>query len=249
MSYKNIVHFLLPILLVSHAIAGDAAEGCNLQLEKFVALTFDDGPSPETTPAIMKILKQFDAKATFFVTGKNAQRFKSQMVDVHKAGHELANHSYSHPVLTRVSNERVRSELDVTSKIIAETTGETPIWFRPPYGSINNKIRGIASDLGMKTIIWTEDPRDWSRTATAGSIERVVMATLHSGSVVLMHDNHQATIDALPSMMKRMQHLGYKFVTVSELKSQEEQFLAQKSAVCRLPNKAHAPVHAAPQSR
>ena len=231
---------LLPFFCVSVYAEDGAPTQCALPQEKLVALTFDDGPSPKTTPEILKILNQYNAKATFFVVGKNAQRFKSLMMEIHQAGHELGNHTYSHPILTKVSRDRVHGELEVTNKIIAESSGAAPTLFRPPYGSINQRVRDIASELGMETIMWTEDTKDWSRNATPVSIENKVMLTLHNGSVVLMHDNHKATIEALPVILKKMQDQGYKFVTIHELKTEQAAYASNKASVCRMAKSAIA---------
>lgn len=205
---------------------------CPLEDEKLVAMTFDDGPSPRTTIKILEILKEHDAKATFFVVGQNALKNQSLMQEIVKQGHEVGNHSFSHVQLTRVSIGRVKNEIASTSKIIHESTGSAPVWFRPPYGSINKKIENVAEELGLKTILWTDDPRDWSRKATAVSIENKVMGNLKSGSVVLLHDNHSATIEALPVMLKKIKERGYKLVTVNELKLDEQKIIYAKSNVC-----------------
>ncbi len=211
---------------------------CLEKIDKIVALTFDDGPSPKTTPQILSILKQYGAKATFFVVGENAEKQTSLMQDITNDGHEVGNHSFSHPMLARASSGRIKHELESTNQIIQNTTGSLPLWFRPPYGSTNKKVEQIAADMGLKTILWTDDPRDWSRHATKESIEKKVLNGMKPGSVVLLHDNHNATIEALPALLETMKERGYRFVSVNELKTEEHQvLLAKSSAACGVKTK------------
>jgi len=234
------------ILLATNCYAEEAATvpeapalpPCLEKIDKIVALTFDDGPSPKTTPKILSILKQYGAKATFFVVGENAEKQASLMQDITNDGHEVGNHSFSHPMLARASADRIKHELESTNQIIQNTTGSLPVWFRPPYGSTNKKVEQIAADMGLKTILWTDDPRDWSRHATKESIEKKVLNGMKPGSVVLLHDNHNATIEALPALLETMKERGYRFVSVNELKNEEHQvLLAKSSAACGVKTK------------
>lgn len=230
--------FALVIFLSVHNARAEESEKpvpavvCETKMGKTVAITFDDGPSSITTPKILEILKENGVKATFFVVGNNIERNKPLMGKIIEAGHEIGNHSYTHPQLARVSVGQIKSELDRTNKAIFDATGIQPVWFRPPYGSVNNKVRDVASELGLKTIMWTEDPRDWSKRSSASSIEKHVLSNLRPGSVVLLHDNHQNTIDAIPYIFKSMKEQGYRFVTVDELKKEEHNIELAKSGIC-----------------
>jgi peptidoglycan/xylan/chitin deacetylase (PgdA/CDA1 family) len=201
------------------------------QHDKLVAITFDDGPSNATTEKTLKVLKQYGVKATFFVIGENVQNTKGLVREISSQGHEIANHSYTHPQLSRLSADRVRQELDKTNKAIVAETGVLPIWFRPPYGAYNKNVGKVASELGLRTIKWTVDPRDWAGPSAA-TIEQRVMKELQPGSVVLLHENHPHTLEALPVLFERMTALGYKFVTINELETGHDKLLLADQRKC-----------------
>jgi peptidoglycan-N-acetylglucosamine deacetylase len=179
---------------------------------KRVALTFDDGPSPYT-PEILSILERKHAKATFFELGfqvSNASRA------VLKAGQELANHSYRH------ESYPSRSSMAATTARIRAASGFTPCLFRPPGGVYNSRVLGDARSLGMTTVIWNVDPRDWSNPGSGAIYSRVVSAT-RPGSIVVMHDgggNRSQTVAALPDIIRELRDRGYRMVTVSRLLGQ-----------------------------
>ncbi len=177
-----------------------------------VALTFDDGPSPYT-PQVLSILKKHHVKGTFFEIGEQVSSASSAVV---KAGEEIADHSYRH------ETDPSRSSMAATNNAIRRATGFEPCLFRPPGGAYNSHVVGDARALGMTTVIWNVDPRDWSRPGTDAIYSRVVSAT-HPGSIVLMHDgggDRSETVAALPRIIKTLRGRGYHFVTVSKLLGQ-----------------------------
>lgn len=180
--------------------------------DKVVALTFDDGPS-QYTDKILKLLKKYDACATFFVVGNKVDFYDDTLREMLKQGSEIGNHSYSHKLLTRLSEKEFKEDLNKTQEIIKKLTGFTPKVFRPTYGGYTNKIKKY-TDLSF--VLWDVDSRDWS-VKKKDKILKNVLPNVKSGSIVLMHDNHEYSLKALEPMIKELKSKGYKFVTVSEL--------------------------------
>jgi Predicted xylanase/chitin deacetylase len=190
--------------------------------EKLIALTFDDGPNARTTPLILDLLKQYDAKATFFVVGNRIDRFKKIIQREAAEGHEVANHTYNHIYLTRkVQKDTIRNELMATQQKIAAVTGQSSRWFRPPGGLYNETVVKIAKEKGYTVALWSwhQDTRDWS-TPGVDKIVSKVLNNAHSGDVVLMHDNVRGstqTVRALERILPELQKRGFHMVTLSEL--------------------------------
>jgi peptidoglycan/xylan/chitin deacetylase (PgdA/CDA1 family) len=183
----------------------------------YIALTFDDGPSAKNTPRLLDMLAKRNVKATFFVIGRCVAEYPNLVKRTVQEGHEIANHSWSHPDLARRSEEAVRSELQKTHTAILQASGEAPVLFRPPYGSFTERQRRwVNQEFGYKTIMWDVDPLDWKRPGASVVAERIFAAT-RPGSIVLAHDIHEQTIDAMPRVIDGLLAKGYKFVTVSEL--------------------------------
>lgn len=180
---------------------------------KQVALTFDDGPDPEVTTAILATLKKYDAKATFFMLGSRVEYYPEIAKNVEKAGHELGNHTWNHPDLTKASAKKVNSEIANTSSIIKDVTGKNATVFRPPYGAANDLVRG---QTDLPSILWDVDTLDWKHR-NANELLRIVKSRTQDGSIVLMHDIHQSTADGLDSVLAYLKNEGFTFVTVSEL--------------------------------
>ncbi len=184
--------------------------------KKEVALTFDDGPSPKTTEKILKILKDKGIKATFFVIGKNAERFPNLLKEMSAQGNEIGNHSYSHPNSLLLSPSKLRKELSKTDKIITKITGKKPKFFRPPSGSFGYNLSFIAASLKYTMVLWWIDTYDWKEPGKKKVME-IIKNHLTNGAIILMHENHKTTIEALPEVIDYIEAKGYKFVTLSEL--------------------------------
>jgi peptidoglycan-N-acetylglucosamine deacetylase len=183
----------------------------------YIAMTFDDGPSAMLTPKLLDILAAHHIKATFFVLGEMVAEHPEILARAVQEGHEIASHSWSHPNLAKMSLEGVRSQLQRTDDEIKSATGKRPTLFRPPYGSITEREkRWIHDEFGYDIILWDVDPLDWKRPGPAVVRSRILKET-RPGSIVLSHDIHPGTIEAMPSTFDQLEAKGFKFVTVSEL--------------------------------
>lgn len=183
-----------------------------------LALTFDDGPDLQYTPPILDILKRYGVPATFFCIGSQIQRHPDVLRRMVQSGHTVANHSWSHPHLTRETAGAVGMELDWTSIIIAETVGLRPRFFRPPYGDFNDAVAHQAQDRGYEIVLWDVDSVDWSGIP-GPHIAANVLARLKSGAILLHHSagNVAGTVDALPYLFEVAQAMGYQFVRLDEI--------------------------------
>ncbi|MGE7840035.1 polysaccharide deacetylase family protein [Lysinibacillus sp. NPDC093712] len=189
---------------------------------KYIALTFDDGPSPKVTPRVLQTLKQHEAKATFFMLGSRVEMYPSIAAQVAAEGHEIANHTFSHPNLKKMTHKEMIEEIDKTNNIIEMATGVTSTLFRPPYGVYNQDILNYTTSNNYTTILWSVDSLDWkSRNPT--TIKKEILSNVTNKSVVLMHDIHTATAEALPELLMTLKKEGYEFVTVSELLTLQEE--------------------------
>lgn len=189
--------------------------------QKVIALTFDDGPSSKYTPQILDILKQYHAKATFFVVGTCVKAHpdvvKREILD----GHELANHTYHHSVSRGLNEEEIRNELRKTKQTITQLTGYSPKLFRPPGGYYNETIINVSNQEGYTVVMWSwhQDTYDWKKPGVHNIVKKV-LSNARNGDIVLFHDNggdRRQTIEALKKILPELQKRGYKFVTVSEL--------------------------------
>ena len=183
----------------------------------YIAMTFDDGPSATLTPKLLDILAAHHIKVTFFVLGEMVAEHPEILARAAREGHEIASHSWSHPNLAKMSQEGVRSQLQRTDDEIKGAIGKRPTLFRPPYGSITERQkRWIHDEFGYDIILWDVDPLDWRRPGPAVVRNRILKET-RPGSIVLSHDIHPGTIEAMPSTFDELEAKGFKFVTVSEL--------------------------------
>ena len=183
----------------------------------FIAMTFDDGPNKTLTPKLLDLLASHHMKATFFVVGENAAEYPDIMKRAVREGHEIGNHSWSHPNLGKMSDESVRRELKRTDEAITSAIGTRTTLMRPPYGSITaRQKRWIHDEFGYRIILWDVDPLDWKRPGPSVVCSRILKET-RAGSIVLAHDIHASTIEAMPATFDQLQAKGFKFVTVSEL--------------------------------
>ena len=179
---------------------------------KVVALTFDDGPNPNTTPVALELLKKYNAKATFFMVGRSVTGNEDIIKQVVAEGHQIGNHSWSHPLLTKVTLEQAKSQINDTTEVLKKASGQDVHIMRPPYGGINSAIQAAVS---QSFILWDVDTLDWKNRNTA-SIMKEVQKT-QPGSIILMHDIHQTSIDALPSVLQYLTEQGFELVTIDEL--------------------------------
>lgn len=183
----------------------------------YIALTFDDGPSAKLTPKLLDLLAAHHIHATFFVIGQNVSENPEITARAAREGHEIGNHSWSHPNFAKMSEEGVRRELRKTDDAIRSATGASPTLVRPPYGSITaREKKWITAEFGYRIVLWDVDPLDWKRPGPTVVANRILRNT-RAGSIVLSHDIHPGTIEAMPSTLAELEAKGFQFVTVSEL--------------------------------
>lgn len=180
---------------------------------KRVALTFDDGPDPKATKQILQLLDKYDAKATFFMLGSRVQYYPDIAKEVYDAGHEIGNHSWSHPMLTKLSSKQVLEEFNSTEKAIMQAIGKPATVFRPPYGATNQRVNGL---IPTPVVNWSIDTLDWKHR-DASKLLPSVKNHMHNNAIILMHDIHISTAEGLEPVLQYLQNEGYQFVTVSEI--------------------------------
>ena len=182
---------------------------------KTIALTFDDGPGPYTEK-LLDILDKYDAKATFFLIGSKVSARADTLRRMQSRGHQLGNHSWSHPELNKVSAEQLASEIDQTNNAIKQAVGTKPNIIRPPYGAFNRAVLEQFRQRGMSAVVWSVDTRDWADRNSEIVCSRAV-AGARNGAVILMHDIHQTSVNAVPCILNSLKQQGYSFVTVQNL--------------------------------
>ena len=221
----------------STAVAGsDVRPGypiyCGGHKGRYVALTFDDGPG-STTTSVIRTLRRFHARATFFVLGQNVAG-RSSAIRQEKALGEVANHSWSHPDLTKYSGAGVSEQLTSTQAAIRKAGGGTPRVFRPPYGARNATVDSAARSLGLKEILWSVDSYD-SRGYSTAEIAHTVLKLVQPGAIILLHDVIPNTAAALPRILRILKARKFKLVTVGELLTRDPpslRLLKQGFQVC-----------------
>jgi len=203
---------------------------------RVVALTFDDGPKAPFTQDLISALRGLGVKATFFVVGNSIEKEPDLLRQISDAGHELANHSYSHSDFTRLSDAQVNAEVTKTQTLIFRYTQQRTRWFRPPGGNTDARVQGLLGKLGIITVMWTINAEDYTvrnqrfpirnevkdlkgrySSDYAGDVVQRVLAKASPGSIVLMHNGGDATLAALPQIVAALRERGYGFVTLSEL--------------------------------
>lgn len=185
--------------------------------QPLVAMTFDDGPHPSLTPLLLDMLAARGIRATFYVVGRNAARYPQLLARMVAEGHEIGNHTWSHPNLHGYSDTSVLAQVDQTSSAIYAAVGRPPVTMRPPYGNLYNRQRLMLHGArAMPTILWSVDPLDWQRPGSGVVASRIVRGS-HSGAVILAHDIHRPTVRAMPATLDGVTGRGFRFVTVSEL--------------------------------
>ncbi|MGE7947067.1 polysaccharide deacetylase family protein [Lysinibacillus sp. NPDC093688] len=187
--------------------------------EKIIALTFDDGPHRKYTSQILDVLAKHDAKATFFIVGQNAEKNPEVVARMYKEGHELANHTFTHPLRTNVSN--LLKEIKQTDDTIQNITGTKPTLFRPVEGQYSDAMIEAIAKEGYKVVMWSWhlDTLDWKSPGT-NRIVNTVINGVKEGNIVLFHDgggNRHQTVKAMEKILTELDSQGYRFVTVSEL--------------------------------
>jgi len=194
---------------------------CNVD-GPYIAITFDDGPHPVLTPKLLDMLKARGIKATFFLIGENAAEYPDIVKRIAAEGHELGNHSWSHPQLTKLSPDALRDQIAKTADAINAAAGHPPTVMRPPYGATTPYItQWMYKEFGTKVIMWSVDPLDW-KIRQAGHVESVIVSQTRPGSIILAHDIHASTVAAMPETLDKLKAKGFQFLTVSELMAKDK---------------------------
>lgn len=178
-----------------------------------VALTFDDGPSPKYTPLLLDGLKERNVQATFFLLGKNVKENQKLVQRMQTEGHLLGNHTYNHVQLNKIPETTARQEILKTNNEIYEATGNYPEYMRPPYGAWKKNMELCVE---MLPVFWDIDTLDW-KSQNVDAILKAAGEEPEDGSIILMHDEYQTSVEAALLLIDRLKEKGYEFVTVDEL--------------------------------
>lgn len=200
---------------VATAASTTASTGVDCARVKCIALTFDDGPGPYTGK-LLDILRQHRTKVTFFLVGKQVEKFGKTARRMAREGHQIGNHTFTHPHLTSLLDDEIRDELTRTQEAIRRATGSEPDIMRPPYGDTDERVSAIAAELGMAQILWNGSARDWELRNTAAITKRVI-GLAKRDRVVLMHDVWAETVKAMPTILTTLEKRGYHVVPVKSL--------------------------------
>ena len=186
------------------------------QRPRLAVLTFDDGPYPVETPALVDELARLHVPADFFLIGDDVERQPAIAQRLVAAGDEAGSHSMTHPEMSALSYESQRAEIEGGAKALLTVTGRPVTYFRPPHGNYDVDTIRAALDLGETVALWDDDPGDW-RQMTPDKIAQTVTEQARAPAVILLHDGKDATIDAVPAIVAAFRRAGYRFVTLSEL--------------------------------
>lgn len=184
--------------------------------QKVIALTFDAAWGADKTQGILDIMAQFDAKGTFFLVGFWIDKFEEETKAIAKAGFDIGNHSRNHLNMPKLSDGEIKDEIRYVNDKVLEITGVTPKFFRAPFGDYSDRLMSAVESFGMVGIQWSIDSLDWKGLSAKQIYERVVLKA-KSGDIVLMHNNSDHVLDALPLVLTGLRANGFKFVTLSEL--------------------------------
>lgn len=209
---KNSIDSIKKIKVISKAPVG----------KKKVALTFDDGPFPHYTEEYIKVLKDHNVNATFFLVGSSVKKYPEMAKLIAKEGFEIGNHSFSHKDLSEMSIKDLNTDLFLTNYEVKNITNKNPDFLRPPYGFYNDALLKVAKNNSLTVVTWSVDPKDWEGIPSNEITQRVVR-NADDGDIILLHEGNKNTLIALPKIIKQLQEKGFEIVSVSELlKFQED---------------------------
>ena len=204
---RRILAMILCLSLLAFPVRG-------AEEEKYVALTFDDGPSGRFTRRLLDGLAERDAKATFFLCGYRIAQYPKETQRIFEEGHEIGLHGYTHDCMEPMSRRQIAKELSDTKALLPEKC--KALWLRPPGGCSSDGVRQVAEVTGLAILDWSVDPRDWA-VRDAATVGRFVLDRIQDGDVVLLHDMSDSSVDAALAIIDELQSQGFQFVTVSEL--------------------------------
>ena len=199
--------------------------------EKKVAITFDDGPSPEWTPKILDELKKAGIKATFFMIGHHVQKYPDIARRVAREGHQIGNHSYAHSVMFYYTPDELEEDIKYSEFVIKEVTGQTTKCFRPPKALITSREKEKIKAMGYEVVLWSLNSKDWV-TFDDKYIVRYILRNVRNGDIILFHDsggvfkaeggNRCETVSTIPLLAEKLKERGFNCVTVDELLSRKK---------------------------
>ncbi len=201
--------------------------------EKRIAVSFDAAWGNDDTQTLIDILAEYDAPATFFVVGSWVDKYPESVKALSDAGHQVQNHSNTHPHMPQLSKMQMADELEACNRKIEAITGVRPSLLRPPYGDYDNALIEVVDSLDMKAIQWSVDSLDWKENATADSIYKRVTSKVTNGSIVLFHNDAEHTPEALPNILKTLKDEGYEFVFIDDLIMKENYTIDHTGKQCK----------------
>lgn len=204
---RRLIAFLLAAILFCPPVSASSDT-------KYVALTFDDGPSGRFTEELLDGLTQRGVHATFFLCGYRLEDFSDLAQRIHQEGHEIGLHGYSHDSMAEMTAQQIRQELEDTLALLPQ--GCSVRLMRPPGGASASQVKQVCEDMDLSIITWSVDPRDWA-VHSAPDVEQAVLEQVGDGDVILMHDMYDSSIEAALYLVDKLQAEGYEFMTVSEL--------------------------------
>jgi peptidoglycan/xylan/chitin deacetylase (PgdA/CDA1 family) len=197
----------------------------------YAAITFDDGPHPQNTPRLLDMLRARNIKATFYVIGRSVDLYPQIVRRTVAEGHEIGNHSQTHRLLSKLGDGELRQEMSRCRDAVGRAAGVQPRTMRPPYGGLLQRQRELVhAEFGYPVILWSVDPLDWKRPGPSVVSSRI-LAGSSSGSIILAHDLHSQTVDAMPATLDGLLGRGFKFVTVSQLLAMKTDVATAQAAV------------------
>ena len=184
--------------------------------DKVLSISFDASWGADKTIAILEILDRYDVKTTFFLVGGWVDKFPEMVEEIFARGHEIGNHSNTHPHMSQLSESDIREELRIMSDKVEKLTGVRPTLFRPPYGDYNDRVVLVSRAEGYECVQWSIDSLDWKDRGTEDIIKQCTHR-VDNGDIVLFHNDSNDIVNALPSVIEHYQGLGYTIIPVSEL--------------------------------
>ncbi|MBQ7817447.1 MAG: polysaccharide deacetylase family protein [Oscillospiraceae bacterium] len=204
---RRLLSIILCICLMAFPVRGEKET-------KYIALTFDDGPSGKFTRRLLDGLEERDVKATFLLCGYRLEDYPREAERIFREGHEIGLHSYSHGDMGKMTYKQAKEEIDKTAALLPD--GCKPVFLRPPGGSRSAVLEQATKDAGLAILNWSVDPRDWA-THDAQAVETFVTGTVRDGDVILLHDMCDCSVDAALAIIDKLQEQGFCFVTASQL--------------------------------
>ncbi|MBE6033629.1 polysaccharide deacetylase family protein [Aminipila sp.] len=201
--------------------------------EKKIAISFDAAWGNERTADILDNLDKYNVKTTFFLVKFWAEKYPQDVAEIQKRGHEIGNHSSTHPDMTGLSSEKIASELKETSDVIEGITGKRTTLFRPPFGAYDNHVIETCEAEGYKVIQWSVDSLDWKDISTEQIVERVTR-NVKSGDIILFHNNAEHVSEYLPLVLESLQKQGFEIVPIGELIYYENYKMDHAGKQCKI---------------